>query len=130
MKYTGRCQNDFNVQGQGLPQGTRQVRDHRVPIGLGHEDQRLGLEAPSPGRHCHFTLSLTVIGCHSLAVYTVILLSLLSTSVKMTDSPMASSSRAPRSSASAPGGNRSSQPGGSSGWEGTQHAPYKRYGGA
>ena len=29
-----------------------------------------------------------------------------------------------------PGGNRSSQPGGSSGWEGAQNTPYKRYGGA
>jgi hypothetical protein len=34
--------------------------------------------APSHGRHCHSTLSLTVIACHSLAIYTVIVLSLLS----------------------------------------------------
>ena len=40
----------------------------------------------SPGRHCHFTLSLTVIACHSLGIYTPILLSY---SVKMTVSPQA-----------------------------------------
>jgi hypothetical protein len=43
----------------------------------------------SAGRHCHSTRSLTVVGCHFLAMYTVILLSLLSFSVRMTDSPMA-----------------------------------------
>jgi myosin-7 len=43
----------------------------------------------SPGRHCHSTLSLSVIGCHSLGIYTVILLSLLSLSAKMTASPLA-----------------------------------------
>jgi hypothetical protein len=32
----------------------------------------------SPGRHCHSILLLTVIGCDSLGIYTVILLSLLS----------------------------------------------------
>jgi hypothetical protein len=43
----------------------------------------------SPGRHCHSTLSLIVVGCHSLGIYTVVLLSLLSFSVKMTMSPLA-----------------------------------------
>ena len=38
----------------------------------------------SPGRHCHSTLSLAVIDCSSLGIYTVILLSLLSLSAKMT----------------------------------------------
>jgi hypothetical protein len=37
----------------------------------------------SPGRHRHSTLSLTVIGYHSLGIYTVILLSMLSLSVGM-----------------------------------------------
>ena len=45
--------------------------------------------AVSPGRVCHFTLSSTVIDYHSLEVYIVTLLSLLSLSVQMTDSPMA-----------------------------------------
>jgi hypothetical protein len=36
------------------------------------------------GRHCHSTLSLTAIDCHSLGIYTVILLPLLSVSIKMT----------------------------------------------
>ena len=50
----------------------------------------------SPGRHCHSTLSLTVIGCHSLGIYilVVVLLSLLSFSVKMTVLPWARPSRA------------------------------------
>jgi hypothetical protein len=38
----------------------------------------------SPRRHCHSILSLAAIGCHSLEIYTVILLSLLSFSAKMT----------------------------------------------
>jgi ABC-type multidrug transport system fused ATPase/permease subunit len=42
---------------------------------------------PSPGRHCHSTLTLAVIDCHSLGIYTVILLPLLSCSAKMTVSP-------------------------------------------
>ena len=45
--------------------------------------------APSPGRHCHSTLSLAVIDRHSLGIYTVILLPLLPFSVKMTVSPWA-----------------------------------------
>ena len=43
----------------------------------------------SPGRVCHFALSLTVIDCLSLGVCIVTLLSLLSLSVQMTDSPWA-----------------------------------------
>ena len=37
----------------------------------------------SRGRHCHSTLSLVVMDCRSLGIYTVILLSLLSLSVIM-----------------------------------------------
>ena len=40
-------------------------------------------------RHCHSTLPLTVIGCHYLGIYMIILLSLLSFSVKMTVSSWA-----------------------------------------
>ena len=43
----------------------------------------------SPGRHCHSTLALAVFACHSLGVYTLILLPLLSFSVKMIVSPWA-----------------------------------------
>ena len=43
----------------------------------------------SHGRHCQHCHCYTVIGCHSLAVYTVVLLLLLSFSVKITVSPMA-----------------------------------------
>jgi hypothetical protein len=43
----------------------------------------------SQGRHCHSTLSLTVIGCHSLGIQTVFLLALLLFSAKMTVSPVA-----------------------------------------
>ena len=46
--------------------------------------------APGPGRHCYSGLSLAVIDCPSLGIYTVILLALLSFSVKMTASPPAS----------------------------------------
>ena len=42
-----------------------------------------------PGWHWHSTLSLTVVGCHSLGLYTVILLSWLSFSVEITLSPLA-----------------------------------------
>jgi hypothetical protein len=45
---------------------------------------------PSPGKHCHSTLSLTVIGCHSLDMHTVTLQPLLPFSVKMTVSTTAS----------------------------------------
>ena len=38
----------------------------------------------SPGRHCYSTVSLAVIGCHCLGIYTVILLPLLLVSVEMT----------------------------------------------
>ena len=48
-----------------------------------------GLDSTSPGRHCHSTRSLAVVECHSLGIYTLILLSLLSFSVKMTVSPWA-----------------------------------------
>jgi hypothetical protein len=41
------------------------------------------------GRHCHSTQSLAGIGCHSLGVYLLTLLSLLSFSVEMIVSPMA-----------------------------------------
>ena len=40
--------------------------------------------ATSPGRHCHSTQSLTAIDCHSLGLYTGILLALLPLSVKIT----------------------------------------------
>jgi hypothetical protein len=46
----------------------------------------------SPGRRCRSALALTATGCHSLGIYILILLSLLSLlslSVKMTDSPRA-----------------------------------------
>jgi hypothetical protein len=46
-------------------------------------------------RHCHSTLSLTVIGFHPLGIYIVILLSLLSFSVKMIASPRASATLQP-----------------------------------
>jgi hypothetical protein len=43
----------------------------------------------SHGRHCHSTQSSTAIDCHSSGIYTLILLSLRSFSVKMTVSSMA-----------------------------------------
>jgi hypothetical protein len=45
-----------------------------------------GEGSPSRGRHCHSALSLTVIDCHFLGIYTVVLLSF---SIKMTVSPRA-----------------------------------------
>jgi hypothetical protein len=44
----------------------------------------------SPGRHCHSILSLTVIDWHCLGMYTVVWLPLLSFSVEMAVSPLAS----------------------------------------
>ena len=43
----------------------------------------------SPGRHCHSTLSSTIIDCHSLGMHMIILLPLLSFSVKMIALPRA-----------------------------------------
>ena len=37
-----------------------------------------GTGEASRGRHCHSTLSLTVVGCHSLGIHILVLLSLLS----------------------------------------------------
>jgi hypothetical protein len=70
------------------------------PIGIYRRKYLLGREIDfrgsesrggiSPGRHCHSTLSLTVMYCHSaLEIYTVILLPLSSLSVKRTVSPRA-----------------------------------------
>ena len=47
----------------------------------------------SHGRYCHSTLSLTGVDYHSLAIHTLILLSLLSFSAKMTVSPVATAGR-------------------------------------
>ena len=41
----------------------------------------------SLGRHCHSTLSLAVVDCHSLGIYEIVMLPLLSFSAKMTVSP-------------------------------------------
>ena len=50
-----------------------------------------GQQQPCYGRHCHSTLSLAAIACRSLRVgiYMIILLPLLSFSIKMTASPLA-----------------------------------------
>ena len=45
--------------------------------------------APSKGRHCRSTLSLAVLDGHSLGIYTVILVSLLSFSAEMKVPPKA-----------------------------------------
>ena len=44
---------------------------------------------PSHGRHCRSTRSLTATDCHSLGIFTVILLPMLSLAVKMTVPPWA-----------------------------------------
>ena len=44
-------------------------------------------EQASPGRHCHSTLPLLAIGCHSSEIHTVILLPRLSCFAKMAVSP-------------------------------------------
>ena len=53
--------------------------------------------ANSLGRHCYSTLPLTVIDCHSLLIYTVILRSLWSFSAAMTVSHLANMDRPGRS---------------------------------
>jgi hypothetical protein len=45
--------------------------------------------SPNPGWHCHSALSLAAIGCHPLVIHTVIWLSLLSLSAKVTVSLVA-----------------------------------------
>jgi hypothetical protein len=54
---------------------------------------RTATEAPagaaSHGRHCHSTLLLAVVDCHCLGIHTVVLLSLLPFSVKITVPPTA-----------------------------------------
>jgi hypothetical protein len=49
----------------------------------------MGGQAPGPGRHRHSALPLTVLDCHSLGIYTLILLPSLSFSVEMTVLPRA-----------------------------------------
>ena len=74
------------------------VDEHRDAAAGGEVPQRVlrrGGRHLSPGRHCHPTLSLTVIDCHYLGIYTLMLLALLallallslSISAKMTVSP-------------------------------------------
>jgi hypothetical protein len=53
-----------------------------------HKDGDQG-QVSSPGRHCHSALSLTAVDCHSLGIYLLILLPLLSFSAEMTVSPRA-----------------------------------------
>jgi hypothetical protein len=55
------------------------------------------------GGICRSTLPLTVIGRHSLGIYTVILLSLLSFSSKMKDSPAAGAAHGDEEQQSAAG---------------------------
>ena len=55
-----------------------------------------GAHQASPGGHCHSTPSLAAIGCHSLGVYTVILLSLLSFFAEVTVLPPGCTRRAAR----------------------------------
>ena len=59
------------------------LEEEMAPMVL--EDDLPGLS--SPGRHCHSTRSLAAVGCHFLAVHTVILLSLQSFFAKMTVLP-------------------------------------------
>ena len=73
----------------------------------GHGGSETDIGLASPGRHCHSTLSLAVIICHSLGIYTVVLWSLLSFSVKMKVSPLARQV--------APGGARAERLGGDGG---------------
>ena len=49
---------------------------------------RVGVVVPSPARHCHTTLALAVIDCHSLGItHLLILLSLLPFSAQMAAPP-------------------------------------------
>ena len=63
---------------------------YECPDGDKHfEDLVYACGERSPGRHCHFTLSLAAVDCRSIGIYTVILLSLLSFFAEMTVSPVA-----------------------------------------
>jgi hypothetical protein len=66
----------------GLRQVQVRLRARRRPRRPARLRQGL-LLPPGPPPRCHSTLSLAVIDCHSLGIYTVILLPLLSRSVKL-----------------------------------------------
>ena len=74
----------------GLRGAERGLRRAEGPAAPGRAPPRAADGAPpSPGRHCHDALPLTVIDRHPLGIYTVILLLLLSFYVEMTVSPWA-----------------------------------------
>jgi hypothetical protein len=88
------------VVGQGLRAERAAAEERAARAGRGNRRTRephggcvVRAVEYSPGRPCHSTLSLTVIDGHSLRICTVILLSLLLFSVKMTVSPRASGIR-------------------------------------
>ena len=62
-------------------------RAHRLRPAVVRPPSRASASPTSHGWHGHSTLPLSVIDCHSLGIYTLIVLSLLPFSVKMTMSP-------------------------------------------
>jgi hypothetical protein len=77
-KHTGVRDHDFTAHGLGTDvtgwDGTLAAAERR----LRQAAKRILAGDASPGRHCRSTLSLTVIGCHSFRIHTLILLPLLS----------------------------------------------------
>jgi hypothetical protein len=79
----GRCGRVWYVIGaDGCVSGRGRVND-RGSLRPGDRAPRGGRGEPSPGRHCPSTLSSAAIACHSLGIYTAILLPLRSCSVEM-----------------------------------------------
>jgi hypothetical protein len=63
------------------------LKDLHLDVGMAHAFGMAGERSPGP--YCHSTLALAVIRCQSLRIYVVVLLPMLSFSVKMTASPVA-----------------------------------------
>ena len=95
MRSSGSCLPSAPLAERDLSPQVRTLWAKAVALGLVVElhiapdvgkEVRLG-PGSSPGRRCHSTLPLAVTGRHPLGIGTVILLSLLSFSAKMTVSP-------------------------------------------
>jgi hypothetical protein len=82
--HGGAYNHDFTAGGHLRNAAERELGDNRphLPRGAGSRHHRRVL-------HCHSTLALTAIGCHSLGICTLILLPSPSLSAKMTTSPSA-----------------------------------------
>ena len=63
------AQSQYTLDGDVEPVPVLERGDGRHVRRRQREGGRRGEVVPSPGRHCHSTLSWAVIGCHALGIY-------------------------------------------------------------